>query len=160
MWFYKQFRNKYKYFWSIEYDVRISGDSSKIWKYAGTEDFIFPIEPFRDPNWAFKNHYVGGKLADDQKYYGYLQLARYSNKFLNYLDRCFAAGENGQDELIIFSLFKRGKFSGSKDLLSKLIKDSWTVFSTDSDKHRRLLEESEKEIIYNKDLVYIFHPIK
>ena len=160
MWFYKRFGDKYKYFWSMEYDVRISGNSSKLWTYTGAEDFIYPIDYFRDPTWAWRNHYVGNKLADDQKYYGYLQLARYSNKFLEYLDQCFEAGENGQDELIMFSLFKRGKFSGSKKLLNKLIKNSWSVASTDSDKHKKLLEESDSESERDKNHIRIFHPIK
>lgn len=153
MWFYNKFRNKYQYFWSIEYDVRISGNTSKIWTYSGGEDFIFPIQPFKDPNWAYRNHYVG-PMSHDEKYYGYLQLARYSNRFLNYLDRHFREGENGQDELIIFSLFMRGKFTGSKDFLNKYIDNSWSVFNTDSDKHKYLLEKHETESLR------IYHPIK
>lgn len=154
MWFYKKFKNKYQYYWSIEYDVRISGDSSKLWTYGGTEDFVYPIEPFQDPNWRWKNHYVGGEMTDNDKYYGYLQLARYSGRFLDYLDKHFEKGENGQDEMIIFSLFKRSKYSGSKELLNKIIKDSWTVFNTDSPKHKNLLEKHEMQSLR------IYHPIK
>src|SRR5204863_4500479 len=98
----------YQYYWSIEYDVRISGDSSKIWNYSGSEDFIYPIEPFQDPNWGWKEYYIGGPLVDSTKWYGYLQLARYSKKFLEYLDKYYTSGENGQDEMVTFSLFKRG----------------------------------------------------
>lgn len=164
MWFYKKYKHKYKYFWTIEYDVRISGDSSKIWTYSGTEDFIYPIEIFQDPNWGFKNYYIGNKLTDNDKYYGYLQLARYSNKFLEYLNQCYTSGENGQDELITFSLFKRanmlGHLTGTKDPLNKLIKNSWSVSGNDSDKHKKLLEESETEYKSNINHVRIFHPIK
>jgi hypothetical protein len=166
MWFYHKFWNKYKYYWSMEYDVRISGNSLKIWKYSGSEDFIYPIEPFKNPNWAWKNHYVGGKLNDDTKYYGYLQLARYSNKFLDYLDKIYRSGENGQDEMITFSLFKRGqnddktRLTGSKDLLAKLIKNSWSVDNSESDKNKKSLEESESEFQTDKNYLRIFHPVK
>lgn len=160
MWFYKKLKTQYgdfpyDYVWSTEYDVRISGDSSKIWSYPGNEDFLYPIDPFKDPNWSFKNHYVGGKLKDNDKYYGYLQLARYSRRFLEYLNDCYEAGENGQDELITFSLFKRGKFKGSKKLLNGLIKNSWSVDNTHSKKHTTMYNSSE-----NDHQLRIFHPIK
>lgn len=164
MWFYKQFKNKYEYYWSIEYDVRISGNSLKIWNYAGTEDFVYPIEPFKNPDWTWKHHYIGGKLTDDTKYYGYLQLARYSKKFLEYLDKHYSEGENGQDEMITFSLFKRGQkdigLTGSKDLLSKLINNSWSVDNSESDKNKKSLEYSDSEYLTNKKHLRIFHPIK
>lgn len=154
MWFYKQFKDKYQYFWTIEYDVRISGDGTKIWNYKGNEDFLYPIKPFKDPKWRFKNHYVGAKMKNDDKYYGYLQLTRFSNRFLRYLDQHFTSGENGQDELIIFSLFKRSKLKGSDKPLNKLIKDTWTVFPASSKKHRDILNKHESENIL------ILHPVK
>ena len=160
MWFYQKYKDKYQYFWSMEYDVRISGDSSKIWKYKGNEDFIYPIKPFHDSNWAFKNYYSGKQFTDKEKYYGYLQLTRFSNKFLNYLDENFKKGENGQDELIIFSLYRKGGFTGSKDVLNKYINDSWTVSKLDSDKHKKLFTESEKEYHRNKNHLRLFHPVK
>ena len=160
MWFYKQLRDKYQYYWSIEYDVRISGNSSKIWTYIGTEDFVYPIEPFKDLNWGWKNHYAGNKLTDDNKYYGYLQLARYSNNFLKYLDSRFEAGENGQDEMIIFSLFKLSGLSGTKTMLNKLIKNSWSVANSESDKHKKMLSKSETKYQTDKNNLCIYHPIK
>jgi Ca2+/Na+ antiporter len=164
MWFYKQFKNKYQFYWSIEYDVRISGNSSTIWNYDGIEDFIYPIEPFKNPEWAWKNYYMGGPLTDNTKWYGYLQLARYSTKFLEYLDRHYQAGENGQDELITFSLFKRGRdeigLTGSKKLLSNLIQNSWNVDNSDSDKHKIILEESETKYQTDNSQLLILHPVK
>lgn len=160
MWFYNQYKSKYNYFWTIEYDVRISGNSSELWKYSGTEDFIYPIEPFKDPNWSWKNHYVGGKLNDNTKYYGYLQLARYSNRFLDYLHSHYENGENGQDEMITFSLFKRSGYTGSKNLLNNLIRNSWSVDSKESDKHKKLLEDSDSKYIIDSKHLTIFHPIK
>jgi len=161
MWFYKQHQNKhYEYFWTIEYDVRISGDSSKLWKYTGTKDFLYPVGPFKDKNWTFKHHYVGGKLSDKDKYYGYLQLARYSNQFLKFLDSSYTAGENGQDEMITFSLFKRGNFTGSDRLLRNLIKDSWSVDNTTVAKNKQLFDKSENDYRSDSTHLRIFHPIK
>lgn len=169
MWFFKQFKNKYQYYWSIEYDVRISGNSLKIWNYLGTEDFIYPFEPFKNPEWTWKNHYVapllgGTSLNDDTKWYGYLQLARYSKKFLEYLDKYYDAGENGQDEMMTFSLFKRGSseigLTGNKNLLHDLIKNSWSVSNSDSDKHKKIFEESESKYQTNLNQLLILHPVK
>lgn len=161
MWFYKKTRHlNYKYYWSIEYDVRISGDSKKIWKYKGDEDFIYPVEPFKNPEWTWRGHYVGGPLKDHTKWYGYLQLTRYSRKFLEYMDEHYEAGENGQDEMMMFSLFKRGQkkigLKGS-NYLNKFIKDSWSVDASESDKHIKKYHKSESE--KNKKLT-IFHPVK
>lgn len=157
MWFYRQHRNKYQYLWTIEYDVRISGDSSKIWTYDGEEDFIYPVETFQDANWYWKNHYSGTIFNDDNKWYGYLQLTRYSKKFLDYLDKYFEMGENGQDEMVIFSIFKKGVneigLTGTHKFLNELIDDSWSVDNRDSDKHKIMLKESG-------DQLKIYHPIK
>ena len=162
MWFFRQF--KYQYYWSMEYDVRISGDSSRIWTYNGPEDFLYPIQPFQDRNWIWKNHYSGSILNDDNKFYGYLQLARYSLKFLNYLEKYFQMGENGQDEMIVFSLYKKGSgeinLTGNHELLSKLINNSWSVNNKDSDKHRKMLIESNQKYLLDKNHLKIFHPLK
>lgn len=159
MWFFNKVNRRYDYYWSIEYDVRISGDTSLIWSWNGDQDFIYPIKPFQDPTWTWKNHYVGGILNDDTKWYGYLQLARYSKRFLEWLDYFYSNGENGQDEMITFSLFKRGEnyinLTGNHNLLNNLIRDSWTVFNQDSDKHKKILCQSEK----NNEIV-IAHPVK
>ena len=160
MWFYRKYFDSYDYFWNIEYDVRIGGASNKIWNYQGDEDFVFTVGPFQDKNWGWKNHYVGSKLDDSNKFYGYLQLARYSNKFLNYLDRTYASGENGQDEMMTFSLFVRSGYSGTKKPLAKLINNSWSVANSESDKHKKMLEESESEYRRNSKHLRIFHPVK
>lgn len=156
MWFYHHYPN-YQYYWTIEYDVRIVGDSSKIWSYPGTEDFVFPRGPNQDPNWAYKDDYFGDKLNDSNKWYGYLQLARYSNRFLEYVDKVFQTGENGQDEMMMFSLLKRAEplgMRGSNEFLSQFIQDSWSADYRDSSKHRQLLLQADP----NK--LTIFHPVK
>lgn len=160
MWFYKKNLGKYEYYWTIEYDTRISGNSSIIWAYQGTEDFVYPYEPWQDPKWLWRNHYVGNKLKDKDKYYGYLQITRYSSKFLSYLDQCFASGENGQDEMILFSLFKRGNFTGTSKVLSSLIKNSWSVDPNLSESNKKLYKESETRYQVDKTNLVIFHPIK
>lgn len=153
MWFYQHYPD-YQYYWTIEYDVRIVGDSSRIWSYSGTEDFVFTRGPNQDPNWAFKNDYFGNKLDDTNKWYGYLQLARYSNRFLRYADDTFKTGENGQDEMMMFSLLKRAEPLGMtwSRFLSEFIRDSWSADYRDSDKHRELMVKANK--------LTIFHPVK
>lgn len=154
MWFYKQYPN-YQYYWFIEYDVRIVGDSSRIWNYEGIEDFVFPYGPYQNPDWAYKNDYFGNTLDDSNKWYGYLQLARYSTRWLEYLNRIFQTGENGQDEMMMFSLLKRAEplgITGTSKFLGQFIRGSWTVDYRDSDRHRALMAKV-------RDLT-IFHPIK
>jgi hypothetical protein len=158
MWFYRQFKQKYKYFWSTEYDVRISGDSSKIWKHESTNDFLYTLGNYRNINNKYNDHYVGGKLSELEKYHGYLQLARYSNSALEYLNKCFEEGENGQDELIIFSLLNRAKFVGSKKFLQTLIRGTWTWQDSYSASNRKIYEQMENPI-YRKH-THIFHPVK
>jgi hypothetical protein len=163
MWFYRQFPEKYQYYWSVEYDVRIVGNSSKIWKYAGSEDFLFPIPTFRNPEWSWRHYYVG-PLNDSQKWYGYLQLARYSKKFLEYMDNHFENGENGQDELITFTLFNRGKSEiglvGSETFLNNFISGSWSVDNGHSNKHKRMMKTARDLYQRNPSYLIIFHPVK
>ena len=157
MWFYKKFGSKYKYFWSLEYDVRITGPSSHIWKHQSPHDFLYTLGNYRNMRHQYNSYYVGNKLGPYQKYFGYLQLARYSDKVLAYLNKCFEEGENGQDELITFSLINRGGFTGSKEFLHGLKKGVWTWQSRYSDYNKKLYDRIEK--IPSKQ-VCIFHPVK
>lgn len=158
MWFYKNMPN-FDYYWSIEYDVRISGDSCKIWEHESCCDFLYVMGNYVRPKNIYNNHYVGNKLLDADKYHGYLQLARYSNKALKYLDNCFSNGENGQDEMIIFSLLNRNRsgLSSSKTFLLNLVKGIWTWKNTYSGHNKKIYDYYES---MNHDNVYIFHPIK
>lgn len=165
-WFYRTYcqnKKSYDYVWSMEYDVRISGDSSILWKYEGNEDFLYPIPTFQDMTWPWKDHYTG-KLSDEDKWYGYLQLCRYSNKFLNYLDIQYSHGENGQDEMIIFTLFNKGKneigLTGTHEIIDQFINDSWSVVNEDNDKHKNMFEESENKAKIDPQHLQLFHPIK
>ncbi|XWV26604.1 hypothetical protein QJ857_gp0462 [Tupanvirus soda lake] len=157
MWFYKKFGHLYKYFWSIEYDVRISGDSSKIWLYKSSYDFLYTMGNYRNNKNKYNNYYVGVKLKELDKYFGYLQLARYSNTALAYLDKCYSEGENGQDELITFSLLNKSGLTGSKKFLYSLIKGTWTWQNNFSEKNRKLFDYYES---LNTEHLHIFHPIK
>ena len=159
MYFYQKYKDIYQYFWSIEYDVRISGDSSQIWKHNSNCDFLYVRGNYLNQNNYYRNHYVGDKLASHQKYYGFLQLARYSNVALAYLNDCYVGGENGQDELITFSLLNRGKFTGSKTYLQSLIKGTWTWESKYVDYNKKIYNKHELNPDPNGS-VYIFHPVK
>lgn len=158
MWFYRNYGSEYKYFWSVEYDVRIHGDSSKIWSYNSPCDFLYTIGNYQNANHKYKDFYIGSKISESEKYYGFLQIARYSHRMLRYLDECFSNGENGQDELIIYSLLNRGGFTKSNLFLSSLIRGIWTWDNRYSN-YNRYIYESNKIRKNNMEL-YIFHPIK
>lgn len=155
MWFFKKFGNKYKYIWSMEYDVRISGSAIKLWNCTSLDDFLYPMGNYRNINHCHNHNYVGGKLNESEKYHGYLQLARYSNTFLKYLDKCFDEGENGQDELIIFSLINRSGLTSSKKILQKCICGVWTWQNKYSYYNKKMYEQYEKT-----NVLHIYHPIK
>lgn len=156
MWFFK-INGGYDYYWSIEYDVRITGDSSKIWTHESDNDFLFPLGNHRNLGHTYRRHYFGTSLTDNDKHYGYLQLARYSNQALKYLDEQFMSGENGQDEMITFSLLNKGKFKMSKLFLRSLIKGFWTWKNSYSAFNRKMYDAYEN---MNDDHLFIFHPIK
>lgn len=158
MWFYQKYGYRYDYFWSLEYDVRISGNSSRIWTLSSSHDFLYTMGNYRNANNRFMSYYVGGKLNDLEKIFGFLQIARYSNRALKYLDECYTNGENGQDELITFSLLSRGKFTGSRKFLQSLIRGKWTWEDKYADYNRRLYQEAERNT--NDNHLYIYHPIK
>ena len=118
---------------------------------------MYPRGNTRNANHHLRDYYVGGKLTELDKFYGYLQLARYSKKALEYLDKCYESGENGQDELITFSLLNRGKLSGSRTFLGNLIRGTWTWQSIKSHKNKELFDYFEAN---KHDHVFILHPIK
>jgi hypothetical protein len=158
MWFYKKFGQKYKYFWSVEYDVRISGNSSKIWLHENSHDFLYTKGNYRNVKHKHMKFYQGTLLNDLEKFFGYLQLARYSSRLLVYLDKYFNLGENGADELIIFSLINKGKFTGSKEYLQSLIAGTWTWQDIYSENNKQLYNYCES--LNDSNHLYIFHPIK
>lgn len=159
MWFYKKFGQKYKFFWSVEYDVRISGDSSKIWLHESAYDFLYPLGNYRNAKNIYNKHYVGGKLSELDKFHGFLQIARYSDRALEYLNKCYESGENGQDELITFSLLNRSGLTGSKKFLQRLVRGVWTWQDKYSESNKKLYETFE--LNHNDpNHLYIFHPIK
>ena len=161
MWFYKNYGSKYKYYWSIEYDVGIVGDSSVIWRYNGDYDFLYTKGNYNSPTNKYFNYYVGNKILDKDKRQGFLQIARYSNRFLNYLDKCFKNGENGQDELIIFSLANIGNFSKSNIFLSSLIRGTWAWEEKYSARNKIWFDRLQLSIKnMTKPIVYILHPLK
>lgn len=157
MWFYSKFFNKYDYFWTIEYDVRINGDSSIIWNNQEKHDFIYVRGNYLNNDHKHNNTYFGKKLSSHEKYHGFLQISRYSKKFLDYLHQCFLDGENGQDEMIIFSLCHRGRFTLTNKPLKSLIGGKWTWKGEFSLYNSQLYEYYESNF---PNKLIIFHPIK
>ena len=161
MWFYRQYASQYKYFWSVEYDVRIVGNSSKIWKYQSSYDFLYPLGNYRHAGHIYNDCYVGGKLTTLGKFRGYLQIARYSDQALEYLNKCYEEGENGQDELITFSLLNRGQLTGSQKFLQSLIRGKWSWENKYSEQNKIIYEKLNiLEKSSRKGNVFILHPIK
>ena len=77
------------------------------------------------------------------------------------MDKCFETGENGQDELIIYSLLNHGNFTKSSEFLSSLVKGTWTWDASCAAKNRMLYERLEKMIAdMPKNTVYVMHPVK
>lgn len=149
----------YQYVWSIEYDVGMVGDSSVLWSAANMPqaDLIASYGPFQDPNWPYKDHYTGGKLKNEEKWYGYVQLSRYSAPFLEYMDKTFESGENGQDEMMIFSLAKRGNFSVNTDPIT-CRHGFWSARGGDAALAREAMVE--KQLLPSQSKLTLFHPIK
>lgn len=158
MWFYLNHEKKYHYIWSIEYDVRICGYSYPLWLSKDDSDFIYPQGNHRNPNGKYIDCYTGDQLSETERFSGFLQIARYSKDALKYLHNAFSKGENGQDEMIIFSLMNRSKLKMSNRLLKPLVSGRWTW-------EGRYVEYNRK--VYNNyctlckhDDLFIFHPIK
>jgi len=166
-WFYKKYPN-YSYYWILEYDTRIVGNSKIFWNYTGQEDFISPSGIYNYPkDGIFYNHYENRLKNIDRFtnhneniYWTYIQFMRCSIKFLNYMDSKLDEGENGQDETIIGTMVISGNFNYSD--LSKYIKGNWYGSSTQDivdynksewNKYNELHENDENE-------VFIFHPVK
>ena len=155
MWFWKNIMGIYEYVWSIEYDVRISGSTSLIWNINSDADLIYPIGNYCKPNSTYSNSYEGIDLSDNEKRVGFLQLARYSKKALDYLDSCYSLGINGQDELITFSLMNKSNLIMTNKPIKNLIAGTWTWLNEKSFQNTILY------LKYNKDnRLAIFHPVK
>lgn len=144
--------------WSIEYDVGIVGDSGHLWRavHESTDaDLLGSFGPFQDESWPYKDNYVG-VMADSDKWFGYVQLSRYSRRFLDYMDAAFERGENGQDEMMIYSLAKRGGFTIETEPLHCL-QGFWSALGNDAHDaiHAHDSQQSEPT-----GLVQLFHPVK
>ena len=157
MWFFKQ-KPDYDYYWSIEYDVRISGRSDYVWTLDAEEDFLYTIGGFSRPNHIYANHYEGSMLDTIYKRFGFLQLARYSHKALEYLNMCFESGNNGHDELITFSLIldSNSGLTHSNTNLKDMIRGTWTWLDRYAPSNRLAYERLHP----HTRKPHIFHPIK
>ncbi|MEM0354222.1 MAG: hypothetical protein QXW79_01435 [Thermoplasmata archaeon] len=160
MWFFKKHGRSYRYYWSVEYDVRIVGNSKNIWQYDGTEDFLYVKGNVYLPKAKYSSYYIGNQLKERQKRYGFLQLARYSHNALTYLDKCYDSGENGQDEMITYSLLHRENFIMSNSFLRKMVRGVWTWEEKYVERNRIIYNYYKKMEDKLGDKVFIFHPIK
>jgi hypothetical protein len=154
MWFYRNYPN-YDYYWFVEYDVRISGDMNVIWSCNFTDDLIHPMAYNCNNDNKYSDTWCGSEMDDKDKRYGWLQLARYSNRFLKYLDFCFRSGINGYDEMIIFTLLFHSEYTNNYHFLGNLIGGVWCSDKRYSD-HNYL----KYKYHFNNDQLRIFHPIK
>jgi hypothetical protein len=147
---------KYKYYWTVEYDVGISGNSSLIWKYKSKSDYLHinPIEK-KGRDWGWFGTYVGNNLAEDERYASYVQILRFSNCVMKRFHEIFSSGENAQDELILNSLIIRESFTHSYKFLNSLKKGRYSWDPKESRHNIPLYEESVK-----KGELAIYHPVK
>lgn len=154
MYFYQKYGTVYDYIWSMEYDIRISGDSNLIWNNKYEEDFLYTHGFYHNPKNIHYTKYTG---SSTKLYQGYLQLARYSKKLLKLMDETFQTGENGQDELITYTIIFNNldKITKSNHLLVPLIKGQWSWES----KYGHLNYAS---FLKNnaKNTLGIYHPVK
>lgn len=157
MWFFQKYGN-YQYYWSMEYDVAIAGDSGKIWSHTKSDhDFLYVLGNFTAARLPPNQFYTGPGLALHEKRYGFLQLARYSKRALEYLDKVFQSGENAQDEIIVYTLMHRSGYSMSNQFLAKLRRGDWTWRATAHARNYALYQKAMQHFAKN---VYIFHPVK
>lgn len=156
MWFFRR-NNTYDYYWSVEYDVRINGPSEQIWTHDSDADFLYAIGGYHRPNHKLINHYSGSKIPVEKRLFGYIQIARYSRKALVFLDQEYTVGENGQDELITYSLIFNSNLSKSCTFLKGLVAGVWTWVESYS-KINKYHYNRIHNIFPNK--LCIFHPIK
>ena len=157
LWFYKNFGDKYNYFWFMEYDVRILGDSSYFWRNELTHDLLVPRNiTLADSSWKFYN-YIHESFQENERYACPKQLCRISKKLLNKLDELFIEGINGHCELILGCVCKKYNFSFDHTFLNTRIQGIWTH---NSDFSGYNLESYNKLIGPTIFKPYIFHPIK
>lgn len=166
-WFFKN-HSHYDYYWILEYDTRIAGNSRIFWNYLGQENFISPTGVFDYPKDSnFYTHYENNKKNikrltehSENLFWTYIQFIRCSNNFLEYMDNKLTEGENGQDECITGTMVISGNFNYT--ILDKYIKGTWHGSSPQDLieynrnewlKYKELYKDSEKEVA-------IFHPVK
>ncbi len=142
LWFYKYFGESYDFFWSIDYDVRILGNSIDIFSDKSTFDLLIP-----------KNI-----LCKDDKFYTSTQICRLSKLLLKKINKNLKKGIYYNNETIYATICKKYNFTYNYTYLNNFIQGIWTS-NPEYNSHNI---ESFNRIIKNKNNVktYIFHPIK
>lgn len=157
LWFYKNFGEKYNYFWFIDYDVRILGDGCYFWRNELTQDLIIPKNiTLIDANWKFYN-FLHESFLENERYICLKQIYRISKTFLNKLDILFNEGINGHCELIIGCVCKKYNFSYDHTFINQRIQGIWTHNPDFSAYNIETYNKFVSSIIIKP---YIFHPIK
>lgn len=156
MWFFRHYPD-YDYYWSMEYDVKILGNSNRIWEIDSDADFLYPTGNYRT---SANNKYNDTAIGDlfEEKYSGFLQLARYSNEALRYLDDMYMNGNNAQDEIATFTLLRHSGLSMSAKELHPLITGYWTCDNYYQKENLKKYQMCKKWL--RPDELFIFHPIK
>lgn len=155
MWFFKQ-HDYYDYYWSMEYDVKVIGNSEKIWSISSQADFLYPIG---NRKVRINNKYTRtAKKLDMPLYAGFMQIARYSKRALEYLDLHYAEGINAQDEIATFTILNKSDLSMDDKPLRKMIQGTWSYDDYYQDDNIRCYNALSHLI--TKDETYILHPIK
>lgn len=157
LYFYKNFGEKYDYFWFIDYDVRILGDTSYFWRNELNHDLLIPKNiTLVDTSWKFQN-YIHESFQNNEKYFCFKQFYRISKIFLKKLDELFKEGINGHCELIIGSVCKKYNFSYDYNFLNLRIQGIWTQNPDFSGYNIEAYNKLALSLIIKP---FIFHPIK
>lgn len=156
-WFYFNYGKEYDYIWSIEYDVRILGDSNYIWNFNNNADLITPCELIKTNSYYTWDKTLNSFFTTNERYKALLQLHRVSKNFIMKLHELFNKGINGQDELIYGSVCKKYNFNYNTSFLQNIIGGIWHTSPMFSNHNKKIYNNMKK---LNNISIKIFHPIK
>lgn len=156
-WFFYNYGKDYDYIWSVEYDVRIIGDSNYIWNYKSNADLIIPSDLMKSNSKTAWDKTLDSHFKNIDRYKVLLQIHRISKKFINKLHELFSKGINGQDELIYGSVCKKYNFNYDTTFLKNIIGGIWHTSPIFSFHNKDIYNKLQKS---NNSRIRIFHPIK
>jgi hypothetical protein len=150
MWFWKAVGRSLglQHVWSVEYDVRSTGQLSELWASNSDTDYISSTPIVRAANDAYWSSSVPWA---SNKFIAQKQIFRVSARFLEYLNDAFLKCQNGQDEITLATHARRGLMNCS-DLSAKL-HSTWTP-------SRQTLKMTDIFLSAPKKNCVLYHPIK